>query len=326
MTGILSNICISKGKGTPKHKINSAKLIEDYGIEGDAHAGFGHRQISMLAVERIDEMKAKGLDLKPGAFGENLIVEDIEFENVGIGSTLRIDDVQLEITQIGKECHDRCAIYYSAGDCIMPRSGLFARVIQGGEVSTGMPVSIESLIDRQTAQCAVITISDTCSQGKAVDTAGPAVCELVKNKLNSHIALTKIIPDDANVIVETLKNFGGRSINLILTAGGTGCGPRDVTPEATRIVIQREVPGLAQVMLQSSLQFTPHAMLQRGIAGIFGSTLIVNLPGSKKAATENLQAIIPGLKHAVRHLSGDTDHVEIDPERINMKKLNNIKS
>jgi MOSC domain-containing protein YiiM len=137
--GIITAVCISTEKHVQKDDVGSATLIENQGLEGDAHAGFAHRQVSLLAEESIDKMKELGLqDLRPGAFGENLTTRGIDLLSLELGDRLRIgDEVILEVSQIGKECVERCAIYYQAGDCIMPREGIFARVIRGGKVSRG---------------------------------------------------------------------------------------------------------------------------------------------------------------------------------------------
>ncbi len=144
-SGKVVAVCISERKGTQKKDIGEAHLIEDYGIEKDAHAGPGHRQVSLLALESADTMRAKGLDIDSGDFGENIVTEGLYLKDLSLGSRLRIGkEALLEITQIGKECHDRCAIYYQAGDCIMPREGIFARVIRGGTIHVGDNIEIIS--------------------------------------------------------------------------------------------------------------------------------------------------------------------------------------
>ena len=131
-------ICTSKHKGTLKNEVNEAIFIEEFGIEGDAHAGKWHRQVSLLAFEKIDEFRKKGGDVDFGAFGENLVIEGIELNKLPVGQRLTIgEEVLLEVTQIGKECHDKCAIYYQVGECIMPKNGIFARVLKGGKVKVG---------------------------------------------------------------------------------------------------------------------------------------------------------------------------------------------
>ena len=132
------SVNISKNKGERKASVHSVKISPDHGIESDAHAGNWHRQISLLALESIQKMQKLGLDVGPGDFAENLTTEGMDLVSLPVGTRLKISDrVEVEVTQIGKECQDRCAIYRQAGDCVMPREGIFVRVISGGEVKPG---------------------------------------------------------------------------------------------------------------------------------------------------------------------------------------------
>ena len=141
--GKLVAICISKKKGTQKKDVGECMLIENYGLDGDAHAGPWHRQISLLSRESRLVMEKKGVKLEDGDFGENLMTEGIDLSKLTIGSLLRVNkDVLLRITQIGKECHDRCNIYYQVGDCIMPREGLFAEVLKGGAIRVNDTIEV----------------------------------------------------------------------------------------------------------------------------------------------------------------------------------------
>lgn len=136
-------VCISEKKGTQKHNVGSCKLIEHFGLEGDAHAGKWHRQVSLLARESADIMRQKGINVKDGDFGENIVTEGIELKSLPVGTILKIgNNIIMKVTQIGKLCHDRCAIYYKAGDCIMPREGIFAEIIKGGTIKTGDEITI----------------------------------------------------------------------------------------------------------------------------------------------------------------------------------------
>ncbi len=135
-------VCISEEKGTQKYNVNTINMIEDYGIEGDAHAGKWHRQVSLLSYEEIENFKERGAEIDDGAFGENIIVQGIVLNELPIGTQLTCNDVILEVTQIGKECHDHCQIYQKMGECIMPKIGVFARVIQGGTISNGDTIKI----------------------------------------------------------------------------------------------------------------------------------------------------------------------------------------
>ena len=141
-SGIVAAISISERKGIPKTNVPSALLVPGWGIEGDAHAGKWHRQISLLAIESIEKMRAKGVDVGPGAFAENITTEFIDVPHLQVGDRVRIAESELEITQIGKECHSHCAIFKAAGDCVMPREGVFGRVVIGGPVRVGDQVRV----------------------------------------------------------------------------------------------------------------------------------------------------------------------------------------
>ena len=135
--GKIVAICISEKKGTQKHKVGEAEFVEDWGIRGDAHAGKWHRQVSLLSRDRIEEFRARGAQVEDGAFGENLVVEGFDFASMPVGCRFRCGDVVLELTQIGKECHHGCAIFQKMGDCIMPREGVFAKVLHGSVIREG---------------------------------------------------------------------------------------------------------------------------------------------------------------------------------------------
>ncbi len=141
--GKIVAICISRKKGVQKEDVKQCKLIENYGLEGDAHAGPWHRQISLLSKEGRSVMEDKGVKLDAGDFGENVLTEGLDFADISIGSKLRLGgDALVRVTQIGKECHDRCNIYYQVGDCIMPREGIFAEVLKGGVIKINDNIEI----------------------------------------------------------------------------------------------------------------------------------------------------------------------------------------
>ncbi len=130
-------VCRSDRKGIPKDDLGEGMLVADLGLEGDAHAGFAHRQVSLIAMEDIKTAREKLPELRPGSFAENLTVEGIDLGGSKIGARLKVGEALLEITQIGKECHTKCAIYHTTGDCIMPRKGIFCKVLEGGRVAVG---------------------------------------------------------------------------------------------------------------------------------------------------------------------------------------------
>jgi MOSC domain-containing protein YiiM len=142
-------ICTSKKKGIRKRKMGEAELKVDWGIVGDAHAADWHRQVSLLAMESIEKMRGLGLNVGPGSFAENLTTQGLDLLSLPIGSQMRVgDEVVLRITQHGKVCHDRCAIYHQVGDCVMPREGIFAKVIKGGQVKVGDTVETVEIINQ----------------------------------------------------------------------------------------------------------------------------------------------------------------------------------
>ena len=140
--GKIMAVNISEKKGTQKVNVHSAKVIEDFGIEKDAYAGKWHRQVSLLSYQKIEDFKAKGAPVEDGAFGENLIVEGIDCRSLPVGTKLACNDVILEVTQIGKQCHSGCEIFKIMGDCIMPREGIFTRVLHGGVISEGDTIEV----------------------------------------------------------------------------------------------------------------------------------------------------------------------------------------
>lgn len=136
-------VCASPQKGTLKTNVGTAHFLADWGIEGDAHAGTWHRQVSLLSYERVEEFRARGANVSDGAFGENLLVEGYDFKTFPIGTRFRCGDVLLELTQIGKKCHSGCEIFKQVGDCIMPREGVFTKVLQGGVITVGDELTVD---------------------------------------------------------------------------------------------------------------------------------------------------------------------------------------
>jgi len=291
---------ISAETGVIKQPVESAVLLEKFGIEGDAHAGNWHRQVSLLDQASVDKMSALGVEgLTPGIFAENITTEGIALHALPIGTRLRVGEVELEVTQIGKECHAHCQIYQQVGMCIMPTEGIFAIVIRGGEIRAGDAIEILNGV-----RAAVITISDKGAAGAREDKSGPALLEALRGA--AQVTEQLVIPDEFEQIKAELTRLADAGkVDLILTTGGTGLAPRDVTPEATLAVVERLVPGIPEAMRAESRKITDRAMLSRAQAGVRGRTLIVNLPGSPKAAVECLQVLLPTLGHAVETLRGE---------------------
>ena len=298
-------VCTSAVRGVQKENQGAARFIAGYGLDGDAHAGDWHRQVSLLSADEIAAFNARGAAVEPGAFGENLVVEGIDFRTLPVGTLLRCGDVLLEVTQIGKACHHHCTIFHKMGDCIMPREGIFARVLEGGRIAAGDEMTI---IPRETPlplQAAVITLSDRCAAGERQDESGPAVGERLQ-QAGYTVIERRILPDGREGLTKELIRLADqRQPDLILTTGGTGFAPRDLTPEATLDAAERLAPGIAEAMRAASLRITPRAMLTRAVSVIRGRTLIINLPGSPKACMECMDVFLDQLPHAHALLRGE---------------------
>ena len=280
--GKLIAICTSENKGTQKEQMQSAALKADHGIEGDAHAGKWHRQVSLLGLEKIEDFRARGAEVEFGAFGENLVIEGFDFRNLPVGTRFRIGDVLLEMTQIGKECHTHCAIYHLVGDCIMPREGVFAKVLSGGEIKVGDEVTEIPPDPARPFTAAWITLSDKGSQGQREDESGPLIGRILEEN-GYEVVETLLIPDDADILKsELIRLSDQRQVNLVMTTGGTGFSPRDITPEATEEICERMTPGISEAIRAYSMTKTPRAMLSRAASGIRGKTLIINLPEARR--------------------------------------------
>lgn len=392
--GKIEALCISAARGTVKHAVPEVTLVKGYGIEGDAHAGHWHRQVSLLSAEQVDAFnqriassnaqilertnlnkldeiqRAKDEELNTvekakfreqnafesdkiaesgvtkkaviepavaGTFGENILVSGIDLRKLPVGSLLIIktankelarngnsniptlsaefeeqkptcdeqeNAVILKLSQIGKECHSHCQIFQRVGDCIMPREGVFATVEQGGVLTSGMEITVELPKADAQLRAAVITLSDKGFIGQRVDTAGPRATELLA-EAGYDIVEQVLLPDVQAKIERELKRLAdSRQVDLIITTGGTGMAPRDVTPEATLAVATRLVPGIAEAIRAGSLAITKRAMLSRGVSVLRNTTLIVNLPGSKKAVEEALEIVLPTLEHGIRLAKG----------------------
>lgn len=292
-------VCVSSQKGTQKTDVGKGVFVKDWGIEGDAHAGHWHRQVSLLSLDKIDAFRARGAEVENGAFGENLVVEGFDFRVLPVGTLLRCNGVLLEMTQIGKECHAHCAIYHQVGDCIMPREGVFARVLEGGVISAGDEMVLEERTVPRPWQAAVVTLSDKGARGEREDKSGPAIAARLTES-GYEVAERLLLPDDpAALKVQLIRLADQRQLDLILTTGGTGFSPRDTTPEATLAVADRNAPGIAEAIRAASLAITKHAMLSRGVSVIRKKTLIVNLPGSPKACMESMDVFLDALPHAL---------------------------
>ena len=304
LQGTVRAVCISPEKGTEKKPVEKGVLIPGFGIGNDAHAGSGHRQVSLLSYDSVMEFNRKGAEVTDGAFGENLLVEGIDLKALPVGSVLKTGTAVLRTTQIGKECHSSCVIRQRTGDCIMPREGIFAEVLEGGEVRPGDKITAQLPDPGRPFRAAVITLSDKGFAGERKDESGPAAVQILE-EAGYEIIETILLPDEPELLKKELRRLADqRQADLVITSGGTGFSLRDRTPEATLDVADRNAPGIAEYIRMRSMEITDRAMLGRGVSVIRKGTLIINLPGSPKAVRESLGFILDSLGHGLGILRG----------------------
>ncbi|HNW70055.1 MAG TPA: molybdopterin-binding protein [Bacteroidales bacterium] len=295
----IESVNISEKKGTIKHPVEKI-TINDAGVENDAHSGDWHRQVSLLSTESIAkfEQQAKR-KINFGEFAENLTVSGMILSDAAPLDTFRFDDVLLEVTQIGKKCHgDSCAIFREVGNCVMPKEGIFCRVIHGGKIQAGD----EGLYIPKIFRVHVITLSDRASRGVYEDLSGKKIEALAteffgKIKRKSEIQRT-LIPDDAHFLEQLIKD-SVNNFDIIITTGGTGIGPKDFTPDVIKPLLEKEIPGIMDMIRLKYGQQKPNALVSRSVAGVIGQTLVFTLPGSVKAVDEYMTEITPMLEHLI---------------------------
>ena len=303
-TGKVIAVCVSEKKGIQKTEVPSINLVADWGIENDAHAGKWHRQVSLLALEKIEAFRERGADVDFGAFGENIIAEGFDFRALPVGTRFRIGEALLELSQIGKECHTHCAIYHQVGDCIIPREGVFTVVLEGGTVKAGDEIELIEADPTRPFTAAWITLSDKGAAGEREDKSGPLIGEILTGA-GYNVVEGLLIPDEPEMLKRQLIRLADqRQVNVIFTTGGTGFSQRDRTPEATEEVCDRMTPGISEAIRAYSMTKTPKAMLSRATAGMRKETLIINLPGSPKAVRECLEFLLDPLGHGLEIMLG----------------------
>ncbi|HNX44462.1 MAG TPA: molybdopterin-binding protein [Bacteroidales bacterium] len=303
------SVNISEKKGTIKKPVPQIEL-DSRGVRGDAHAGDWHRQVSLLAEESIIKFSQQaGRKINYGEFAENITTRGIEVWKTHPLDRFQIGEVELEVTQIGKECHgSSCAIFNEVGNCVMPKEGIFTRVIRPGIVKAGDTLQyLPYTFDVQ-----IITLSDRASRGEYEDLSGPRIAELAGSFFEElgwqcNIDVT-VIPDDAAQLQLLLEGFVESGADFIFTTGGTGIGPRDITVDVIKPMLDKELPGIMELIRYKYGSLKPNALLSRSVAGVTGGTLIYTLPGSVKAVNEYCSEIFPTLKHSILMLHGIDSH------------------
>jgi len=299
-TGKIVSINISEQKGTIKHPAPEA-LINNQGIIGDAHSGTWHRQISLLDQNNIDIFVKKTNKLiKPGEFAENLTTSGIDLDKTAILDRFHIGDVELELTQIGKLCHDnKCAIYQKVGNCIMPQKGIFCRVVRGGKIRTGDYIKYLP----RTLKLLIITLSDRAFSKEYEDKSGPKAKLILEKFLTNkrwHWQIdTNLLPDDSQELTKCLQKAIQDETDIIFTLGGTGIGPRDIAPDTVANICDKIIPGIMENIRMKYCIKNPNALLSRGVAGTINKTQIYTLPGNVHAVEEYMQEILKTFEHII---------------------------
>ncbi len=299
---------ISDKKGVVKKPVEHIEL-DNYGVKNDAHAGSWHRQVSMLGTESFSKFsKQAGRKIEFGEFAENITTEGMEIFKTSPLDRFSNIDIELEVTQIGKECHgDSCAIFREVGNCVMPKEGIFVRVIRGGVVKDGDELEYHPKIFKTL----IITLSDRASKGEYEDRSGPKVKEAISTffEMNNFKYEIKnaIIPDDEEQLRSILEK-AKEDYDFVFTTGGTGIGQRDITVDVVKPLLDKEIPGIMDMIRMKYGMEKPNALISRSVAGIMNNTMIFTLPGSVKAVNEYMAEITKVLRHLVLMLYGIDAH------------------
>lgn len=285
-----------------------AILLNERGVDGDAHSGKWHRQVSLLGTESFDKFSQQaGRALAYGEFAENITTSGIVLYETRPLDRFIIGETELEVTQIGKHCHgDGCAIYREVGNCVMPKEGIFCRVIKGGTVKAGDTVQYLPRIFK----VVIITLSDRASAGEYTDRSGPAVEKYVTayfDSVRSKSSVKRIIlPDEAELLKAAID--ANREADIIITTGGTGISERDITVDTIEPMLDKKIPGIMELIRMKYGADKPAALLSRSIAGVMGKSLIYTLPGSVKAVEEYMTEINKTLMHSIYMLHNLDQH------------------
>jgi molybdenum cofactor synthesis domain-containing protein len=299
------SVNISKEKGTVKHPV-AELVVKDNGCGGDAHSGDWHRQVSMLSRESIDRFAEKlPRKIEPGEFAENITTSGIDLGRVAPLDRFVIGDVELEVTQIGKECHgDRCAIFVEIGKCVMPAEGIFCRVRKTGTIRAGDEIKYLP----RPLRFRVITMSDRARSGGYTDRSGPRVREILAEFFEGkrwHVEIdSRLLSDDAGELGAELESARDAGVDVVIATGGTGVGPRDVTPDVVLEVCDKIVPGIMESIRSKFGGDKPNALLSRSVAGVTGRTAVYAIPGSVRAVEEYLPEILNTMEHLILMLHG----------------------
>ncbi|HXK50329.1 MAG TPA: molybdopterin-binding protein [Clostridiales bacterium] len=299
----IKQINISEKRGIAKHPVEKAEIIMT-GINGDSHAGDWHRQITILSDESVTKFeKETGRKSKSGEFATNILISETDINEVRLGDRFVLNNAVVEVTQIGKEPH-----YYDSpvlketGWNIMFDEGMFCKVIKTGAISVGD--SVEHI--KKSLKIHIITLSDRAYRGVYEDKSGPKIKErLEEHYRDSETEITsQIMPDDKEMLRKSLEEAVTCYTDIIFTTGGTGIGPRDITPEVVTGFCDKLIPGVMDNIRIKYGQTIPNALLSRSVAGVKEKTLIYSLPGSVRAVDEYMNEIFLTLDHLIKMAYG----------------------
>ncbi len=305
----VNSVNISERKGTIKLPVGKI-VLDSHGVQGDAHSGSWHRQVSLLGTESIDKFAQEaGRAIRYGEFAENITTTGGLLYEMQPFDRLVGEQIELEVTQIGKKCHgDNCNIFKEVGNCVMPKEGIFARVVRGGELKA----NDQLIYHPKHYHATIITLSDRAARGEYADKSGPLLQKMLEDyyaeQNKTIICHTVILPDDANQLEDYLRKAASQNNDLIFTTGGTGIGPRDITPDVVKKLLSKEIPGIMELIRVKYGMQKLNALLSRGVAGIIDNTLIFTLPGNPKAVNEYCMEIFPILHHAMLMMAGIDGH------------------
>ncbi len=303
------SVNISEKKGTIKHPVAEIILTEA-GVMDDAHAGDWHRQVSLLAMESVEKFsKEAKRKINFGEFAENITTQGIDLPKCHVFDRFRIGETELELTQIGKECHGTtCAIFKEVGNCVMPKEGIFCRVLKTGNIKPNDRI----VYVPKTLRVFIVTLSDRASGGIYEDRSGPKIKEILSSFFSAKSQRFEIhnvlIPDDADALRKLLMQYKNDAPDFIFTTGGTGIGERDITVETVSKMLDKQLPGIMELIRVKYGMEKPNALLSRGVAGTMGKTMVYTLPGSVKAVTEYMSEITKTMDHTLFMLHGIDKH------------------
>lgn len=294
------SVNVSEKKGTVKKAVDHIELC-DVGIKNDAHSGKWNRMVSLLGTESFEKFsKEAGRKIEYGEFAENITTEGLV-----LYETLPLDrfvgeNIELEVTQIGKKCHgSNCQIFQEVGNCVMPKEGIFARVIKQGQLKAGDRFSYFPKV----IKIGVITLSDRASQGLYKDASGLEIQNLLQaffeDKKRPVDFDYQLIPDDADLLKKTLLQMVKDQCDIIVTTGGTGIGPKDLTPDVVLPLLDKEIPGIMDLIRMKYGEIHPSALTSRSVAGVIDQSLVYCLPGSPRAVKEYLEEIQKTMMHSI---------------------------